>query len=106
MKADCKEDDIGTLKGRQEVLVKPLPDRIHFRRFRIPSMILTGNDEQSRLDSGRLELSHNPLCLLINRHQFVGVAMDDQRGGIPLRDAGKRGATINNGKADFIDLGN
>jgi len=64
MKADCVEIDSGTLTGFQQVLVKPLPDRLHFRRFRHPSMILAGHDEQSRLDAGRLELWHDPMRLL------------------------------------------
>ena len=67
MKADCKEVDIGTLKGLQEVLVKPLLNRFNFNRFRIPFMTLTWHDHQSRLDSGRLTLNHNPVCL-INWH--------------------------------------
>lgn len=48
-------------------------------------MTLTWHDHQSRLDSARLELGHNPVCL-INLHQLVGVVLDEQRVGIPLRN--------------------
>ena len=64
MKGDCVEVDSGTLTGFQQVLVKPLPDRLHFLRFRHPSMILAGHDDESRLDAGRLELWHDPMRLL------------------------------------------
>ena len=38
---------------------------------------------------------------LLNRHQFVGVTVDDQRGGIPLRDVGNGG-----GFAELLPLFN